>query len=124
MLKTLFLILSIFAIATKCDMLVGGRSSVDLSDPNSETYKNIAEQAQFATSEYTKLYRALNSQNLNTNFEVVRLLSAQQQVVSGMKYYINAEIKDLSSGETKTCEFAIWSQPWLKNNQLVDHQCS
>jgi hypothetical protein len=116
MLKTLFLFIATCVIATKCD----------LSGPewDLEALKDIAVQVQFATSEYAKLYRALNSQNSNVTFGVVSILNAQKQVVAGMEYYITAEIKDLSSNKTKLCRFLILSQPWLKIHQLRDHECS
>ncbi|KFO83809.1 Cystatin, partial [Buceros rhinoceros silvestris] len=72
---------------------------------------------------------------------VVRIISAKRQVVAGLKYIIEAEIArttcpkpaaDLQScafndapqmAEHTTCNFVVYTVPWLNKMQLLDSSC-
>ena len=54
----------------------------------------------------------------NSNLEYVALVSAKQQVVSGMIYYL--EIEASSGGVKKLYEAKIWEKPWLNFKSLQD----
>lgn len=47
----------------------------------------------------------------NVHLTVVRLISAQKQIVSGIKYHISAELS--SPADSKICTIDIWEQPWI-----------
>ncbi|XP_028676307.1 cystatin-like [Erpetoichthys calabaricus] len=71
-----------------------------------------------------------------------KVISAQLQVVSGLKYFVTAEMSQTSckKGETEglencafyqnpkaktyTCTFEIWSRPWIKDTQLLKNECA
>jgi len=63
---------------------------------------------------------AVEEQNKRENsvLEFVRVISAQQQVVSGVNYYITLEAKD---GEIKNeYEAKVWVREWLNSKELLE----
>ncbi|ETE59443.1 hypothetical protein L345_14827 [Ophiophagus hannah] len=104
------------------------------------TTEEVKEAAAFAVEQYNK-----HSKNANY-FKELDIVKAQSQVVSGMKYYLTVEmgktVCEKSSGplpfsdiqkcellpqdqqEKLTCDFQIWSRPWLKDTQLLSTSCS
>jgi hypothetical protein len=93
--------------------LVGGISSVDLSDKSSQTYLDLVELSKFGLSYVLS--------GLNSNSFDIRLLSATQQIVSGVKYTVDAVATQNnceSDCSNLSCRFIIWSQPWLKQEPI------
>ena len=58
----------------------------------------------------------LTIQGLQLKF--VTLVSAEQQVVSGILYYLNLEA--MSGGETHEYEAQVWVQPWRDFKSLEE----
>jgi hypothetical protein len=93
--------------------LVGGTSSVDLSDTSSETYLDLVELSKFGLNYVLS--------GLNSNSFDIKLLSATQQIVSGVKYTVDAMATQNnceSDCSNLSCRFIIWSQPWLKQEPI------
>ncbi|KAM3824727.1 cystatin-like [Vipera latastei] len=103
--------------------------------PVSVTEKGVQEAAAFAVEQY-------NERSNNPNyFKELRVVKAQSQVVAGAKYYLTVEIGktvcEKSNGpmafseiqkcellpEKLTCNFQVWSRPWLNENQLTSMNC-
>nr|AAL56612.1 cystatin [Vigna radiata]CAM92312.1 cystatin [Vigna radiata]CAN84531.1 cystatin [Vigna radiata]CAN84532.1 cystatin [Vigna radiata]CAN84533.1 cystatin [Vigna radiata] len=66
--------------------------------------------ARFAVEEHNKKQNAL--------LEFGRVVSAQQQVVSGTLYTITLEAKD--GGQKKVYEAKVWEKPWLNFKELQE----
>nr|Q6T6T4.1 RecName: Full=Bitiscystatin; Short=Cystatin; Flags: Precursor [Bitis gabonica]AAR24527.1 cystatin [Bitis gabonica] len=109
---------------------VGGLYPRDVMDPE------VQEAAAFAVENY-------NAQSTNDNyFKARRIVEAQSQVVSGVKYYLKMELAKTTckkiAGKPKlyqeiqncnlppenqqeeiTCHFEVWSRPWLQKTVLT-----
>ncbi|XP_032090268.1 cystatin-like [Thamnophis elegans] len=113
--------------------IVGGVSDVPV------TNEGVKEAAAFAVEQYNK-----GSQNANY-FKELTIVKAKAQVVEGMKYILTVEVGktvcEKSNGpmtfseiqecelapqdqrEKLTCDFQVWSRPWLKETQVVGSSC-
>ncbi|XP_070622099.1 cystatin-like isoform X1 [Erythrolamprus reginae] len=131
----LFLLCSLLMLPTVLlQGILGGVETVDVTD------KGVVEAAAFAVEKY-------NEGSKNTNyFKELRIVEAKYQVVEGAKYYLRVEIgktvcekgdgplpfSDIQKcelvpadqREKLTCNFQVWSRPWLKEIQLVGSFCS
>jgi hypothetical protein len=131
MLKSISFLLVFCTILLNCQeeistpAIPGSIVDVDLNDP--QKYAEIYQQAQFAAKEYTKIFKAsLKKSCSRVLFEPVKILSAREQVVAGMLYYIVVEIKDAncqSNCAIKHCEFVTYVVPWLALQQLTESKC-
>ncbi|XP_039214408.1 cystatin-1-like [Crotalus tigris] len=105
--------------------------------PASVTDEGVQNAAAFAVEQY-------NERSDNTNyFKVLRIVKAETQVVAGAKYYLTVEIGEtvceksngpmtyseiqncelLPQGKKLTCNFEVWSRPWLNENQVTSMSC-
>ncbi|KAK7316727.1 hypothetical protein RJT34_00399 [Clitoria ternatea] len=88
--------------------MVGGISPIPMD--GSQNSAAIDSLARYAVDEHNK--------KENGVLEFVKVVSAKEQVVSGMLYYINLEAKD---GENiKVYEAKVWVKPWLDFKQLQE----
>lgn len=129
MLKNVFIILAIYTISIYCqesgESVTGYISDIDLND--SHMFNIVKEQAIFATSEYTKAFLAsLQGKCSKIQFELVRILDAQTQVVAGELFILHVEIKDRNCQANcaiKTCTFRTIVKTWIPEQSLVDYVC-
>ncbi|GKD79886.1 cysteine proteinase inhibitor B-like protein [Tanacetum coccineum] len=49
----------------------------------------------------------------------VKVVEAEKQVVSGMKYYLNIQAVNKTSGEVMVFEAVVVVKPWLRKKELV-----
>eukprot|EP00250_Pteridium_aquilinum_P013607 c21450_g1_i2 orf=178-531(+) len=82
----------------------GGREKV----PDAENSVQLQDLAVFAVKQYN------SKQGLHLQY--VRLVSAEQQVVSGMMYYL--VIETASEGKSKYYEAKVWVQAWKNFKSL------
>uniref|UniRef100_A0A098LYA7 Cystatin n=1 Tax=Opheodrys aestivus TaxID=186591 RepID=A0A098LYA7_9SAUR len=104
------------------------------------TNEAVQQAANFAVEQYNERSDKANY------FKELRIVKAQSQVVEGAKYYLQVEVGktvcEKSNGplpfseiqkcelvpsneqEKLTCNFQIWSRPWLKDTQLLNQNCS
>lgn len=54
----------------------------------------------------------LKGQEDGTELELVRVISASEQVVAGKLYNIRAEFRNPTTSETKACKVSVWHQVW------------
>nr|P08935.1 RecName: Full=Cystatin [Bitis arietans] len=108
----------------------GGLSPRDVTDPD------VQEAAAFAVEKYNA-----GSKN-DYYFKERRVVEAQSQVVSGVKYYLmmellkttckktvgrpkgyqeiqNCNLPPENQQEEITCRFEVWSRPWLPSTSLT-----
>ncbi|NXE07504.1 CYT protein, partial [Lophotis ruficrista] len=111
--------------------LVGGPTEID----NPENDEGLQRALQFAMAEYNK---ASNDMYYS---RVVRIISAQRQIVSGLIYTMKVEIgrttctkpaTDLQScgfhdapqmAKHTICVFKVYTIPWLNKISLLEHKC-
>ncbi|XP_051471261.1 cystatin-C [Apus apus] len=102
---------------------------------NPENDEGLQRALQFAMAEYNKASNDMYSSR------VVRVISAKRQLVSGLKYTIEVEIgrttcpkpaTDLQScafhdepqmAKHTTCEFVVYTIPWLNQIKLLTSRC-
>lgn len=92
--------------------IAGGFSPVDVND------KEVQEMAAFATTAVAS--------NTNTGpLQLVKVLSAETQVVAGRNYRMKLEFTRKNAvGGTITCEVIIWDQPWTNTRKLTQSKCA
>ncbi|XP_006268149.4 cystatin [Alligator mississippiensis] len=74
-------------------------------------------------------------------FQAEKVISAQSQVVSGIKYYLTVELEKTqclkgAGGHSQTCalpptsqqqklmcKFQVWSRPWLHDTRVLSQSC-
>ncbi|NXC18060.1 CYT protein, partial [Corythaeola cristata] len=102
---------------------------------NLDNDEGLQRALQFAMAEYNKASNDMYSSR------VVRIISAQRQIVAGIKYIIKVEIgrttcqkpaADLQScafpdvpqmAKHAVCNFVVYSVPWLNQIKLLEHSC-
>ncbi|CAH1406924.1 unnamed protein product [Nezara viridula] len=91
--------------------LAGGKFEVD---PNDQEIRSL-------------LQKALSSKNSNASSEpqrIVRVISAEGQVVSGNIYTIRYVSEGIDSGIQIQCQIKLHSQPWVSDTpKVVSNQC-
>ncbi|XP_047459655.1 cystatin C (amyloid angiopathy and cerebral hemorrhage) [Mugil cephalus] len=108
--------------------LIGGFRDADIHDPGVQN----------------ALVFAVNEHNSRTNdmylSRVMEVVSAQTQVVAGIKYVITVKLgrtacrksavgeqcevhTDLEKARPYQCTFTVWSRPWLNDVRLIDEKC-
>ncbi|KAM6208771.1 cystatin-like [Sarcoramphus papa] len=111
--------------------LVGG--PVDM--PNADNDEGLRRALQFAMAEYNKASNDMYSSR------VVRIISAQRQIVAGIKYIMKVEIGRTTCPKPATnlqscafhdapqmakhtiCNFVVYTVPWLNEIKLLDSSC-
>ncbi|NXV84116.1 CYT protein, partial [Atlantisia rogersi] len=106
---------------------------VDIANAGND--EGLQRALQFAMSEYNKASNDMYSSR------VVRIIRAQRQIVSGVKYIMEVEVgrttcpkpaADLQScafhdaphmAKHTTCNFVVYSVPWLNQMKLLNSSC-
>ncbi|ESW35785.1 hypothetical protein PHAVU_001G264400 [Phaseolus vulgaris] len=104
-------LLSLLSSAS-CARLVGGKTEI----PDVRTNREVQELGRFSVEEYNnglKLYNDSDNEKL-TFSEVVE---AQQQVVSGVKYYL--KISATHRGIHKMFSSVVVVKPWIHSKKLL-----
>jgi cystatin-C len=108
--RTFLPLLSIIAaLSAGCasEPVPGGYTKASVKD------KEVVAAAKFAITAQAKAMPAPERQP-PAKLELVRVMTAEQQVVAGMNYRLILSVKE--NGTPKTAEAVIWSQPWRKPN--------
>ncbi|KAM9477731.1 cystatin-like [Clarias gariepinus] len=121
-------LLLVLVLAVTSSMLVGTPVNADIKDPK------IKQAVLFAIAAYNA-----KSESIYTS-KVLKVINAQSQVVSGIKYTFTVKIattsckkmhakrkcyvhSDPAIANPHKCKLAVWSQPWLKRMELVANTC-
>ncbi|CAL0307478.1 unnamed protein product [Lupinus luteus] len=86
--------------------IVGGVTVVE----GSENKLEIQDLARFAVEDHNKKEHA--------SLEFVKVISAKEQIVQGVLYYITLEAKD--HHRKKIYETKIWDRPWLNLKEVEE----
>nr|ACI69177.1 Cystatin precursor [Salmo salar] len=108
--------------------LIGGPMDANMND------QGTRDALQFAVVEHNK-----KSNDIFVR-QVAKVVKAQKQSVSGMKYIFTVQMartpcreggvekvcsvhKDTQMAAPYKCTFEVWSRPWLSDIQMVKNQC-
>lgn len=91
-------------LVTAHTQVPGGFTTVAVNE------KEVIIAADFAVQAQLKLLQKQDEKPMN--LELVKILSAEQQVVAGMNYRLKLKVKH--NDEVKTAEATIWWQAWRK----------
>lgn len=113
-LTILVTLLSVLSSAS-CARLVGGKTEI----PNVRTNREVQELGRFSVEEYNnglKLW-GNDSDNEREKLSFTEVVEAQQQVVSGLKYYL--KISATHRGTHKMFSSVVVVKPWLPSKKLL-----
>lgn len=109
-LTILVTLLSALSTASYGRVLVGGKTEV----PDVRKNKEVQELGRFAVDEYN---RGLRGNDDVKPLKFVEVVEAQQQVVSGVKYYLN--IAATRDGSNRMFTSLVVVKPWLESKKLL-----
>ncbi|MDK9718361.1 MAG: cystatin domain-containing protein [Trichlorobacter sp.] len=87
------------------EQISGGKSSAAVTKPE------VIAAADFAVSEQAKVLQK-KQEPAAIKLSLVSIISAEEQVVSGMNYHLKLKVK--LNGKVKRAEATVWWQPWNK----------
>ncbi|BAT86650.1 hypothetical protein LR48_Vigan102s008300 [Vigna angularis] len=113
-LTILVTLLSVLSSAS-CARLVGGKTEI----PDVRTNREVQELGRFSVEEYNHgLKLSVNdSDNDREKLTFTEVVEAQQQVVSGLKYYL--KISATHRGIHKMFSSVVVVKPWLSSKKLL-----
>lgn len=95
--------------ATRIEGMVGGRTKISDVKMN----KEVQDLGKFCVEEFNKVLRKSNEGELI----FTKVVEAETQIVSGVKYYMKIEIK--RGSENKIFDSVVVVKPWIHSRQLV-----
>lgn len=126
----LMICLASFQYVSAFEMIMGGRTIYDLNQPGNlnkieklSTYgvKTLAERRMEAAKKNNQV--STSSKPLEYNH---RVISAQSQVVAGIKYYIDIKMNDANCRKlcaVEKCQLVIWERGWENFINLTSFNC-
>ncbi|KAM8945477.1 cystatin-like [Pelodytes ibericus] len=127
----LVVMLSLFSDFASSDMLPGGLNPVDNNRPD------VLKAADTAMNEFNQ-----KSKN-DYIFKIIKIVSAETQVVEGIKYYLTVQIgktqcrkdstnnpkscdlfKDANQAQVSICKFQVLEVEWLNQENILTYSCS
>ncbi len=97
---------AIAALSSAKAQMPGGWSNAPVKD------KGVADAAQFAVAAQQQ---AMTAAGKGKKLTLVKIVSAQRQVVQGINYKLTLQVRAADS--VKTAEAVVWAQPWLKGDK-------
>lgn len=94
--------------------LVGGKTEV----ANVRSNEEVQELGRFSVEEYNRRLR-MRGEEEEEELRFVEVVEAQQQVVSGIKYYMKIRAVDQSDGGPRMFESVVVVKPWQRSKQLL-----
>ncbi|XP_068135675.1 cystatin-like [Hyperolius riggenbachi] len=126
----LLVVVSLLSVFASSDMLVGGPETIDPSDPQ------VLQAARFALSGFNQQLKE------DYKFKLLKVVSAEAQVVAGVIYTVNVDIgktdckKDSTSdaqscslmqnsnlAQTLSCTFKVLEVPWENVEKVLYASC-
>lgn len=111
----------------KKQMLLGGRKDADINEP--EMKRKLEELSSFALAKIAEKRASENNGGLSSNklsYSLVRIVSAQTQVVAGTNYFIKLRMKEAECKKQckiELCDLSVYVVSWLNKTELTDHEC-
>ena len=122
--KSLVILFAFVFTAVTCQFMAGGRKPVDLN--NQKAQEETVKYAKFAINEITNKRRKEYG-NSALNFNLIRVLEAHTQIVSGINRFIKLRMKDAycrMNCAVEICSLTIYEQPWTNTTVLKDdYEC-
>ncbi|KAJ4845651.1 hypothetical protein Tsubulata_036226 [Turnera subulata] len=102
--------------------LVGQRTEVR----NVQRDEEVQELGRFSVHEFNKQLQQHGNKGTGGDggLEFSRVVAAEKQVVSGIKYYLRVEVTTKVGGETKMFDSVVVVKPWLQSKKLLNFQPS
>ncbi|KAI3706254.1 hypothetical protein L6452_23868 [Arctium lappa] len=99
------------------DGIPGGRTKIK----DVKTNKEVQELGSYSVDEYNRLQRSQKGGSGDLKFS--KVVEAESQVVSGIKYYLKIEAVS-KSGVSKVFDAEVVVKPWMKSKQLLEFKPS
>ncbi|KAK7311433.1 hypothetical protein RJT34_09571 [Clitoria ternatea] len=99
--------------SASCARMVGGKTQIH----DVKTNKEVQELGRFAVEEYNRGLNLYMGSNNNNKLKFSEVVEAQQQVVSGIKYYM--KISATNNGIDKIFSSVVVVKPWLHSKKLL-----
>ncbi|KAJ9555473.1 hypothetical protein OSB04_010087 [Centaurea solstitialis] len=112
------LILSILLSNCLVNAIPGGRKKIN--DVNTD--KDVQELGKYSVDEYNRLQRSRKG-SAGDDLKFSKVVAAETQVVSGIKYYLKVEAVS-KSGVSKVFDAEVVVKPWMKSKQLLNFKPS
>ncbi|TKY59925.1 Cysteine proteinase inhibitor 10 [Spatholobus suberectus] len=109
-------ILTIFA-SVACTASYGGLVGGKTEIADVKTNKEVQDLGRFSVEEHNR--RLTQSQKEEEVLTFVEVVEAQQQVVSGIKYYMKISATQ-SGGDSRMFDSVVVVKPWLRSKQLLN----
>ncbi|KAG1330859.1 cysteine proteinase inhibitor 5 [Cocos nucifera] len=115
--RILFFLLAVASSSTAFQLVggggrkVGGRTEV----PHVESNKEVQDLGLFCVEEYNHRLRGGRRAGSEA-LTFLRVVAAERQVVSGIKYYLKISARD---GRERTFDAIVVVKPWLKSRSLL-----
>lgn len=110
------LLLSAFRVSAGCGRMVGCRTDVG----DVETNKEVQELGLFSVHEYNRRVVLGNHGDVVRRPLVFsRVVAAQRQVVSGIKYFLRMEAGEEGRRRVRTFDAVVVVKPWLSSRTLL-----
>ncbi|XP_055678765.1 putative cysteine proteinase CG12163 isoform X2 [Lutzomyia longipalpis] len=93
----------------------GGVNEIDLNDLKDESHPlhDLVRES----------LAGLSEKENGASYSFVRINSATKQVVAGMLYKVNLDVKDSNAKEVQ-CNLRIWERAWLNPSKEIDFDCN
>ncbi|GJR45347.1 cysteine proteinase inhibitor B-like protein [Tanacetum coccineum] len=111
-LVTVTLLFLVSSYVTSTTAIPGGRTKVEDVTSN----KEVQAVGKYSVEEYNRLK---GNKDNDGQLMFVKVVEAEKQVVSGMKYYLNIQAVNKTSGEVEVFEAVVVVKPWLRKKELV-----
>ncbi|KAL2332635.1 hypothetical protein Fmac_013848 [Flemingia macrophylla] len=105
--------LSVLSSASCARVVVGGKTEI----VDVRTNKEVQEIGKFAVEEFNRGLKLWKNNETEHELKFSEVVEAQQQVVSGMKYYL--KISATKNGVHKMFTSVVVVKPWLHYKQLL-----
>ncbi|KVH90918.1 cysteine proteinase inhibitor B-like [Cynara cardunculus var. scolymus] len=114
-----FSLVIFFLFVSSCVVngIPGGRTKIE----DVKTNKEVQELGSYSVDEYNKLQRSQKGGAGDLKFS--KVVSAESQVVSGIKYYLKIEAVS-KSGVSKIFDAEVVVKPWMHSKQLLNFKPS
>lgn len=103
-----------FACKASYGGLVGGKTEI----PDVKTNKEVQELGRFSVEEHNLRVRQLRKEEQSVTF--VEVVEAQEQVVSGIKYFMKISATSQNGGDSRMFDSVVVVKPWLRSKQLLN----
>ncbi|KAK7348602.1 hypothetical protein VNO80_23164 [Phaseolus coccineus] len=96
--------------------LAGGKTEIADVKMN----KDVQDLGRFSVEEHNRRVREERGEEAEEEVTFVEVVEAQQQVVSGIKYYLKISANQSGGRDSRTFHSVVVVKPWLRSSQLLN----